>query len=362
VHKRPRIAVYLSAHGYGHCTRTAALCLELASRLDPEFHLRASTPRFLWPQQLAGSTVTWDERPCDVGVVQSDDLTVDLGATRGAIDRWREAVPDRLEEEVQWLRSEAVDLLLGDVPPMAFVAAANAGVPSVAVANFSWDWIYEGMGFETAAREAADAYAVAGLLIELTPAAPMPAFPRRLTVGMIGRRSSRDGREVRRCLGVTDGEQLILPAFRSRAGDFLSLPAPRPGIRYVQPSAVGSSDTRGARSDLVTLGPDVDFVDAVAAADVIVAKPGYGIIGDSMRAGVRLLYTERSGFPEDPVLRAWLEAQPGTAPISPERLAAGDWRDELECLLASPRPQPVGDAPLQAAGEAIEGALTGAAR
>ncbi|MEE8312139.1 MAG: hypothetical protein V3R77_07770 [Candidatus Binatia bacterium] len=294
--------------------------------------------------------------------MQTDDLTVDLDATRDAIDHWRAALPDRLEKEIRWLRAEAIDLLLGDVPPLAFTAAARAGVPSVAFANFSWDWIYAEMGFEAAAREAAEAYAGAGLLVELTPAAPMPAFPRRVSVGVIGRRSSRDGREVRRCLGVMDTEQLILPAFRSRGDAILSLPAPRAGVRYVQPAPAGPSDQRGGRSDLVTLGADVDFLDAVAAADAIVAKPGYGIIGDAMRAGVRLLYTERSGFPEDPVLRAWLQTQPGTAPISAERLAAGDWSKELERLLASPRPQPVGEAPLHTAAEAIEASLTGEAR
>ena len=47
------------------------------------------------------------------------------------------------------------DLVVGDVPPLAFEAAAEAGVDSVAVANFSWDWIYERMNFADAAVAAA---------------------------------------------------------------------------------------------------------------------------------------------------------------------------------------------------------------
>ena len=31
---------------------------------------------------------------------------------------------------------------VGDIPPLAFAAARRAGLPSVAVGNFSWDWIY----------------------------------------------------------------------------------------------------------------------------------------------------------------------------------------------------------------------------
>ena len=32
---------------------------------------------------------------------------------------------------------------MGDIPPLAFAAAHAAGLPSVAVANFTWDWVYE---------------------------------------------------------------------------------------------------------------------------------------------------------------------------------------------------------------------------
>ena len=35
-------------------------------------------------------------------------------------------------------------VVVGDIPPLAFAAAARAGVPSVAVGNFTWDWIYSG--------------------------------------------------------------------------------------------------------------------------------------------------------------------------------------------------------------------------
>ena len=33
-------------------------------------------------------------------------------------------------------------LVVGDIPPLAFAAAARARVPSVALGNFTWDWIY----------------------------------------------------------------------------------------------------------------------------------------------------------------------------------------------------------------------------
>src|SRR5204863_361743 len=33
-------------------------------------------------------------------------------------------------------------LVVGDIPPLAFAAAARAGVKALALGNFTWDWIY----------------------------------------------------------------------------------------------------------------------------------------------------------------------------------------------------------------------------
>ena len=57
--------------------------------------------------------------------------------------------------------------MIGDAPPLACAAAAAAGIPSVVISNFTWDWIYEGYAerFDTDAPEVLpiirDAYAQA---------------------------------------------------------------------------------------------------------------------------------------------------------------------------------------------------------
>ena len=35
-------------------------------------------------------------------------------------------------------------LVVSDAPPLGCAAAAAAGIPSVVITNFTWDWIYEG--------------------------------------------------------------------------------------------------------------------------------------------------------------------------------------------------------------------------
>jgi len=40
--------------------------------------------------------------------------------------------------QVSWLRTTRTDLVVSDVVPIACAAAAQAGIPAVAVTNFSW--------------------------------------------------------------------------------------------------------------------------------------------------------------------------------------------------------------------------------
>src|ERR1043166_5508339 len=134
------IAVYVSGHGFGHSTRVVCV-LDALRGLDQGQPLAVvtSAPRALY-QRLQPLAFRDDE--CDVGLAQQGALLIDR---RGTGERWR-AVPSdwgaRVAREADWLQSFGAGLVLGDIPPLAFEAAARAGVPSVGLANFSWDWIY----------------------------------------------------------------------------------------------------------------------------------------------------------------------------------------------------------------------------
>jgi hypothetical protein len=216
--------------------------------------------------------------------------------------------------------------VLGDVPPLAFAAAREAGIPAFALANFSWDWIYASMGFATAAEEAAGAYRSARMLFELEPAAPMAAFPESVSLGVLGRIPRTARSEVRNRLGVGADDRFVLIAFKD-AG-VCTLPPPHPGVRYVYPDACAMT-----RTDVAAANGAIAFIDLVAAADAVVAKAGYGIIGDTAACGTRLLYALRAGFPEDEVLGRWLARRRGARQLEKAALAHGTWLPELDGLL-----------------------------
>ncbi len=80
------------------------------------------------------------------------------------------------------------------------------------------------------------------------------------------------------------------------------------------------------------------YEDLVRAADVVVTKPGYGIISECVANDTALLYTSRGDFREYTVL---VEAMPSylrCAYIEQDELRSGNWQSHLDRLLAQPSP------------------------
>jgi L-arabinokinase len=76
----------------------------------------------------------------------------------------------------------------------------------------------------------------------------------------------------------------------------------------------------------------------VGAADVVVSKPGYGIVSDAIAAGIPLVYTERGDFPEYQVLVRELPAVLACVHVGNEALLAGRLAEPIRRALALPRP------------------------
>ncbi len=341
-----KIAVYVSNHGLGHLVRTGAVCAALAERMPLRYTVISLGPPALWPPSIADRS-TWRRWAADPGVVQSNGIDIDVAASEVAVRAWQEAFAGSVESECAWLRSGDFDLVFGDVPAVAFAAAAQAGLPSVALANFSWDWIYRRMGFEQAADLAARAYGKADLLLELRPGPPMEAFVTKRSLGLLGRRAGSDRHRLRSRLGVEPGQRLVLIAMPQSSRGAVQLPQPSCDVVYLL------DGDPSARSDVLSLPLRFPFADAVAAADAVVAKPGYGTIGDTAANGTSLLWTRRYGFPEDPFLESWIRDHLVSAEIERERLRQGLWGDELATLLGRERAAPDPAPALQAACEEL---------
>ncbi len=80
------------------------------------------------------------------------------------------------------------------------------------------------------------------------------------------------------------------------------------------------------------------YEDLVRAVDVVVSKPGYGIISECTANDTALLYTSRGHFVEYDVLVAAMPRFLRCRFIDHDDLFAGRWAAHLDALLEMPPP------------------------
>ena len=161
----------------------------------------------------------------------------------------------------------------------------------------------------------------------------------------VARHSARTADEVRCALGVPLDRRLALASFGGLGISGLAL-GPLGGLRgwtvvttaYAL-EAVGPAPP-GVRviEDAAVYGAGLRYEDLVRAADVVVTKPGYGIIAECIANDTAIVYSDRGHFAEYDVL---VEAMPSYLPcrfMPREDLFAGRWQDHLDAVVALPRP------------------------
>lgn len=330
------IAAYVSGHGFGHATRAGEV-LRALRELRPALPVTvvSSAPERLFAAALGG-TFTYRHVECDAGLAQRDALSIDEEATVARAVEFAATYAALVEQEAGWLSEEEARVVLGDVPPLAFDAAAEVGLPAVGVANFSWDWIYRHMAarhpdLTAIADDAARAYSRSGLLLVLPFAGDLTAFPWRDPIPLVARRPRVAADEARGRLGLPLGKTVVLFSF----GGF-GLELDRRALAAADGFHPVLSDDVAPQLDAAGLG----YEDLVGAADVVVTKPGYGIVSDVIGAGRRLVYTDRGDFPEYPILVREMAEYVPAVHVSNEDLMAGRVAPAVREVMARPMPPP----------------------
>jgi L-arabinokinase len=213
-----RIVFYISGHGFGHASRDIELIGAIAAAQDDaRFIVRTAVPAWLFERARARTEVQPLE--ADTGLVQIDSLRFDERQSALAAAAFYRTFEQRVAAEAQLLESSAADLVIGDIPPLAFAAAARAGIKSVAISNFTWDWIYSVYpAFATLAPDVVPAigaaYAKATRALRLPfhgGFEPMAAIVE--DIPLIARQSRRDPADTRRLLGIAAGRPFLLASF-----------------------------------------------------------------------------------------------------------------------------------------------------
>jgi L-arabinokinase len=342
------IVCFISGHGFGHAARDVEVINAIVRQHpDAQIVVRTSVPRWFLEESVA-RPIEVQVAEVDTGMVQIDSLTIDEHQTIRRAAGFYADFAARVETEAALLRNVNASVVIGDIPPLASAAASLAGVPSVALGNFTWDWIYAGLPeLEALAPEVlprlADAYRRTTLALRLPLHGGFESMPEVRDIPLIARRSTRERDDVRRALALSAEEVVVLPSF---GGFGLSLPyqnvARGAAFTLLLTDHEASADVAGSGLRIVgrreLAGLQLRYEDLVAAADVVVSKPGYGIVSECIANDTALLYTSRGRFAEQDVFVREMPTLLRCEYLPPDDLRAGRWAGYVEALLERPRP------------------------
>jgi hypothetical protein len=351
------VAFYISGHGFGHASRQIEIVNALGRQLAPDVRIivRTAAARWLFDQTLR-TRVTLLPGECDTGMAQIDSLRPDAEGTVRAAAAFYATFDQRTAAEAALIRESDVRLVIADAPPLACAAAAAAGIPSIVIANFTWDWIYQ--AYDDCFRAEAptviplirEAYSSADAGWRLPMHGGFDTFGSVLDLPFVARHATRSREQVCETLQLPAGRPLALISFGGYGLDGFDASsvdcldqwtvvitgrtppaAATAGVSFVDE---GWMYNRGLR-----------YEDLVGAVDVVVTKPGYGIVSECIANDTAMLYTDRGRFPEYDVMVREMPKVLRCAHISHDRLLRGQWREPLAALLASspPAEKPVTD-------------------
>jgi hypothetical protein len=335
---QPILYLAITNHGFGHATRAASIAADI-QRLCPDIVLILATtaPRSVLEAYIPGDFIH-RPRAFDVGVVQSDSLTMDKAATLDKLRHIRDHQRSLIASEVTFIKQNRVGLVLADIPPLAAPMARAAGVPGWMMGNFGWDFIYRDWGgeFLELSDWIGDCFSQCDRLFRMPFHEPMSAFPTIEDVGLTGVNPRVDVSELQAKfkLAETPKEKTVLMTFGGLGLDLI----PYENVQQFPDWMFICFDL--SAPDLPNLiKVDDRFyrpIDFMPLSGRLVSKPGYSTFSEACRFDVPIVSLTREGFAEAPVLLEGIRNYAEHQIITPEEFFKGDW-NFLHQPMNSPR-------------------------
>ena len=336
---QPAIYIAVTSHGFGHAVRAATVAEKL-QHLRPDIGIYFVT---VAPQWLLKSYVKEDfvyrQQVFDVGVIQSDSLTMDKQATLTKMQAIIADEADIIAEEANFIRQHNIGLILADIPALAAPIASAAGIPCWMMSNFGWDFIYRDWGedFHPVVEWIEKYYGTCDRLFRLPFAEPMSAFPNVTDVGLTGSTPRYSNEELRQKYQLNASKaKTVLLTFGGLGlqtipyhnleqftdWQFITFDRNAPEL----PNLLKIADN--------TLRP-LDFMPICGR---VVSKPGYSTFSEALCCDLPIVSLTRADFAEAPVLLAGIQDYSQHQIVSTADFFTGDW-GFLEREMLAPRKQ-----------------------
>ena len=141
------VALFVTSHGFGHASRACAVAKALTDiRPQVRFEIFSSIPHWYFSSTL--SDFRHHQLNCDIGLVQHDALNANIPGTLKALTDEIPFTSTKIHTLANKLIDTHCELVICDIAPIGIAIARVAGLPSVLIENFTWDWIYRSLAEE----------------------------------------------------------------------------------------------------------------------------------------------------------------------------------------------------------------------
>lgn len=338
----PLIWCAISGHGFGHAAQVVPV-LNALSALVPNLAivLRTTVPVSFFRDRLS---VPWDLQSVqqDVGCIQDGPLTIDIEKTWTAHERFHETWDTRLSDEVAAMQAASPALIIADTPYLAIEAGFRAQIPTVALANFTWDLVLKDYcqasdhSQQQLIQRIRDSYAKADGALRITPAPEMDAFSQVVDIGPIASPASPERDRLASALALAPNERTVMVGF----GGIPIKSLPLEQMEQLHPYRFlfdGPIPHGYSRIHSTTTLP-LSFKTLLASVDVIMTKPGYGTIVEAVALQQPVVYVRRYNFADEQPLVDYLRLHGRGIELSLDNFTLGNWKPALRQILTAPFP------------------------
>ncbi|XWN52055.1 hypothetical protein L0P96_13005 [Anoxybacillus flavithermus] len=297
------IAYYISDYGFGHAARSVALIRHLlAMEEDLKVIICHSFALHFLRESLKGENrVAFRTIETDIGyVLRKDSIEPDIEKLNVEYEKYLKKWNFLIEQERDFLQTNKVDFVISDISAFPFEAAYTLGTPSLGISNFTWHTAYQGLIADPLLEPLKEAYEKMTFFFSLA-GSQEPDWGMKGTkqFGFFAREvDENEVHRIRKLVNPTsekfvvffglgmkiDIEQLeCLPMWDSRNCLFIV-----------------SSNVQVQKPNVFSIPKDyIESQNYIAAADLVISKPGWGIVSEAVCARKPLLILDRQTMKED---------------------------------------------------------------
>jgi uncharacterized protein (TIGR00661 family) len=331
------ICFYISDYGYGHASRDIAIIRRILSEYDDvKIYIKTDKAFHFVRQSLPQKNVEVIRTKNDIGVVfKENSVSVDKEKTEEMLKEWLNSWDEYIHNERRFCEKHEINLILSDIVPQPFIMADELDIPTIAISNFTWHYIFYNLFGDTPATERIkEAYPCADMALVLPFNDDMDflKFRKKKEISLVSREITVDREEMRRRYGIRDNELLIYlgvgisfdPSFMR---DMKKIAMP--DVKFLV-----SSNAELPFGNVVKIpNNETETQNYISMCDLVVSKTGYGTVSEAVRAKIPMFLLKRGGFKEDELIGNKVEEMGIGKFISEKSFLDGDWASDLNLKL-----------------------------